>query len=151
MSNQKCLFKNRNAPEETLDLREEDALRDHVDLLQQLLNVKCTIFQWQENKIDEGLAELRVTGCEHSSIPILLFDAKGVARTFDSTQEADTFASDIAAEFTHVENSDKSMYFQMVPKGCHLKVNLVLKPNTARTVMCFDIDMSSLQLISSLN
>jgi hypothetical protein len=151
MSNQKCLFKKRNTTEETLNLREEDALYDYVDLIQQLLNVKCTIFQWQENKIDEGLAELRVTGCEHNSIPILLFDAKGVAKTFDSTQEADAFASDIAAKFAHVENSDKSMYFQMVPKGCHLKVNLVLKPNATRTVMCFDIDMSSLPLINSLN
>jgi hypothetical protein len=150
MSSQKCLFKKRNTAEEILSLR-EDTLHDPVDLIQQLLNVKCTIFQWQENKIDEGLAELRVTGCEHSSIPILLFDAKGMARTFDSTQEADAFASDIAAELTHLENSGGSIYFQMVPKGCHLKINLVLKPNDTKTVMCFDIDMSSLQLINSLN
>ncbi len=151
MSNQKYLFNKRDAIEETLDLSEENILHHRVDLIQQLLNVKCTIFQWQENKIDTDLAELRVTGCEHSSIPILLFEAKGIARTFDSTEEADAFASDIAAKFTYVENSDKSMYFQVVPKGCHLKINLVLKPNTTRTVMCFDIDMSSLQLITSLN
>ena len=129
----------------------DPALHDHVDLIQQLLNVKCTIFQWQEKRINENLSELRVIGCEHSSIPILLFEAKGIARTFESAQAADAFASDIAAEFMRMENSEKSMYFQMVPNGCHLKVNLVLKPRTARTVMCFDIDMSSLQLISSLN
>ena len=151
MSNQKYLFNKKDAIEETLDLSEENILHDRVDLIQQLLNVKCTIFQWQENKIDKDLAELRVTGCEHSSIPILLFDAKGIMRTFDSAEEADAFASDIASEFICVENSDKRMYFQMASKGCHLNVNLVLKPNATRTVMCFDIDMSSLQLINSLN
>ena len=136
--------------EESLSVHDR-MLHDQVDLIQQLLDVKCTIFQWQEKRISENLSELRVTGCEHSSIPILLFEAKGVARTFGSTQEADAFASDIAAEFTHMENSEKSMYFQMVPDGCHLRVNLVLKPSTAKTVMCFDIDMSSLQLVNSLN
>jgi len=136
--------------EESLSIHDR-MLHDQVDLIQQLLDVKCTIFQWEEKRISKNLSELRVTGCEHSSIPILLFEAKGVARTFGSTQEADAFASDIAAEFTHMENSEKSMYFQMVPNGFRLRVNLVLKPSTAKTVMCFDIDMSSLQLVNSLN
>jgi len=150
MSQQKSVFKKGKMMEETLSISDY-TLHDHVDLIQQLLNVKCTIFQWEEKRINESLSELSVTGCEHSSIPILLFEAKGVARTFESTQAADAFASDIAAEFTHMENPEKSMYFQMVPNGHHLKVNLVLKPRTARTVMCFDIDMSSLQLVNSLN
>jgi hypothetical protein len=45
------------------------------DMLKQIINDNIVIFRWQEKRVSDHGAQVRLVGCEDSSLPALTFRA----------------------------------------------------------------------------
>jgi len=64
----------------TLGMRKTDC----QDVLKRIINDNIVIFNWQEKRVSDHVAQICIVGCEDSSLPVLTFRATGFAKTFET-------------------------------------------------------------------
>ncbi len=128
-----------------------EGIINYQHVLDQLMDNRVTIFNWEEKWLSDKVAEVSIVGCEHSSLPILTFKATGVARTFESSQHADAFVDRNTSGFVHLDNSWGDVYIQNRSSDSQLRLHLVLKPTSEDTILSCQIVFSSSGAFEVLN
>ncbi len=128
-----------------------EGIINYQHVLDQLMDNRVTIFNWEEKWLSDNLAEVSIIGCEHSSLPILTFKATGVARTFESAQHAEAFVDHNTSGFVHLDNLWGDVYIQNRSSGNQLRLHLVLKPTSEDTILSCQIIFSSSGAFEVLN
>ncbi len=128
-----------------------EGILNYQHVLDQLMDNRVTIFNWEEKWLSDNLAEVSIIGCEHSSLPILTFKATGVARTFESAQHAEAFVDHNTSGFVHLDNLWGDVYIRNRSSGNQLRLHLVLKPTREDTILSCQIVFSSSGAFEVLN
>ncbi|MGZ4903352.1 MAG: hypothetical protein ACXVIP_01015 [Halobacteriota archaeon] len=128
-----------------------EGIVNYQHVLDQIMDNRVTIFNWEEKWLSDSVAEVSIIGCEHSSLPILTFKATGVARTFESSQHAEAFVDNNTSGFVHLDNSWGDVYIRNRSSDSQLRLHLVLKPTSEDTILSCQIVFSSSGAFEVLN
>ena len=124
---------------------------DCQDLLKRMINDNIVIFHWQEKRVSDNVAQISIVGCEDSSLPVLTFKATGFATTFKTPQHAEAFVVNNTAGFIHVGNVRGDAYTQDRSIAEQLRLHLVLKPTSQRTILSCELTFASSGTFETLN
>ncbi|MFZ0011258.1 MAG: hypothetical protein WAL97_05060 [Halobacteriota archaeon] len=116
---------------------------DCQDMLERVINDNIVIFHWQEKRVSDHIAQLSIAGCEDSSLPVLTFKATGFTKTFETPQHAEDFVATNTAGFIHVGNVRGDAYIQDRSIAEQLRLHLVLKPTSERTILSCELTFAS--------
>ena len=124
---------------------------DYRDMLKRMINDSIVIFHWQEKRVSDNVAQISIVGCEDSSLPVLTFRATGFATTFKTPQHAEAFVVNNIAGFIHVGNVRGDAYTQDRSIAEQLRLHLVLKPTSQRTILSCELTFASSGTFETLN
>ncbi|MGD0171036.1 MAG: hypothetical protein ABSB81_02755 [Halobacteriota archaeon] len=124
---------------------------DGQDVLERIINNNIVIFHWQEKRVSDHVAQISIAGCEDSSLPVLTFKATGFAQTFETPQHAEAFVVSNTVGFIHVGNMRGDAYIQDRSIAEQLRLHLVLKPTSERTILSCELTFASSGALETLN
>ncbi len=124
---------------------------DYRDMLKRLINDSIVIFHWPVKRVNDNVAQISIVGCEDSSLPVLTFRATGFATTFKTPQHAEAFVVNNIAGFIHVGNVRGDAYTQDRSIAEQLRLHLVLKPTSQRTILSCELTFASSGTFETLN
>jgi hypothetical protein len=131
----------------TLGVRKTDC----QDVLKRIINDNIVIFNWQEKRVSDHVAQICIVGCEDSSLPVLTFRATGFAKTFETPQRAEAFVATNTAGFIHIGNMRGDAYIQDRSIAEQLRLHLVLKPTSERTILSCELTFARSGAFETLN
>jgi hypothetical protein len=124
---------------------------DYRDILKRMINDSIVIFHWPVKRVNDNVAQISIVGCEDSSLPVLTFRATGFATTFKTPQHAEAFVVNNIAGFIHVGNVRGDAYTQDRSIAEQLRLHLVLKPTSQRTILSCELTFASSGTFETLN
>jgi hypothetical protein len=124
---------------------------DYQDMLKRMINHSIVIFDWQVKRVNDNVAQISIVGCEDSSLPVLTFRATGFATTFKTPQHAEAFVVSNTSGFIHVGNIRGDAYIQDRSIAEQLRLHLVLKPTSQRTILSCELTFASSGTFETLN
>jgi hypothetical protein len=124
---------------------------DYRDMLKRMINDSIVIFHWPVKRVNDNVAQISIVGCEDSSLPVLTFRATGFATTFKTPQHAEAFVVNNIAGFIHVGNVRGDAYIQDRSIAEQLRLHLVLKPTSQRTILSCELTFASSGTFETLN
>jgi hypothetical protein len=124
---------------------------DYQDMLKRMINDSIVIFHWPVKRVNDNVAQISIVGCEDSSLPVLTFRATGFATTFKTPQHAEAFVVNNIAGFIHVGNVRGDAYTQDRSIAEQLRLHLVLKPTSQRTILSCELTFASSGTFETLN
>jgi hypothetical protein len=124
---------------------------DYRDMLKRMINDSIVIFHWPVKRVNDNVAQISIVGCEDSSLPVLTFRATGFATTFKTPQHAEAFVVNNIAGFIHVGNVRGDAYTQDRSIAEQLRLHLVLKPTSQRTILSCELTFASSGTFETLN